>query len=174
MVQSPPQLLPPAPPAPPRDGARPALELVFGFLAAPLPGPLALESVLPDLARAFAARGAGLACLVDGCPVVRFWTAADGATLPPARWPWEEQPETLAQARAAATAVPVRTSAGGHFLLTAGGPAVDGWLLWLEGPGERTWTAGERAALQLAGLALERRLFTPAGKAVWQRWQDRT
>src|SRR5215813_9337235 len=76
-----------------------ALGFVQELLSAPAAGGLHLDVVLPELSRSFRAAHAGLAGFVDGIPVVRQWISAEGQPLPPARWPWDEQPELLRQVR---------------------------------------------------------------------------
>src|SRR5262249_4677624 len=123
-----------------------------------------LEDVLAEVADAFGAAGAGLGRLHDGLPVVRRRAAAD--TVPPPL-PWGTRPELLTQLARRPTPLPIAGAGEAAWLLTtvssAGRPA---WLLWLEDTPERTWSAGEQAALTLAGNAVAR---VAAADAAWAR-----
>jgi signal transduction histidine kinase/ActR/RegA family two-component response regulator len=166
MLRTPTEDLPP-PAVTPHGPALMPLEFVQGLLTGPdVPSP---ECSLRGLAQAFGVAAVGLADLVDGNAVVRLRATAAGPVPPPVRWPWDEQPETLARARAGTTAVPT----AGACLLAAGGPATGGWLLWLEAGAERSWTPGECAALQLAGLALKRLAEGPDARATGPRGPER-
>jgi signal transduction histidine kinase len=152
--RQPPAVVTPSTAAPPDDRSRPVLDLAHRLLASSPSTPLPLEEVLADLARAFAAAGAGLGRLHDGLPVVRRRVeTAD----PPVPCPWEARPELLAQLAAEPTPVPITGAADTAWLLTAvsslGRPA---WLLWLEDAPGRSWSAAEQAALTLAGPAIAR------------------
>src|SRR5262249_31552395 len=64
--------------------------------------------------------------------------------------------------------VPAQGSDGSTCLLTAVSPPTGGsWLVWLEAPGERVWSGGERAALPLAGQALARLATSEGRSACW-------
>jgi hypothetical protein len=138
-------------PALPDERSRNVLDLVHRLLTMSPSTPRRLEEVLADLARAFAAAGAGLGRLHDGLPVVRqrIETAGTDSPMP---GPWETRPELLAQLAAVPTPLPITGAADTTWLLTAvlsmGRPA---WLLWLEDAPGRSWSAAEQAALTLAG-----------------------
>jgi signal transduction histidine kinase/ActR/RegA family two-component response regulator len=137
------------------------------------PENVSLDLFLPELARAFAAEHVGLAGFVDGLPVVRQWLSAEGRPLPPVRWPWEEQPQLLMQVRQSPSAVAAQTADAASFLLACSGPNEHAsWLLWLEGSGERSWSVGDRTALQVAVFALERHLPAIA-RSTRSRWHER-
>src|SRR5262245_42254074 len=106
-----------------------ALGFGQGLLSAPAAGGRQLAVARPELPRSSRASHAGLPCFVAGVPVVRQWISAEGQPLPPARWPWDEQPELLRQVRQSSAAVSARTASGGNFLLAACGPHEGGgWL----------------------------------------------
>jgi signal transduction histidine kinase/ActR/RegA family two-component response regulator len=153
-------------PALPDERSRNVLDLVHRLLTMSPSTPRRLEEVLADLARAFAAAGAGLGRLHDGLPVVRQRIETAG-TDSPMSGPWETRPELLAQLAAVPTPLPITGAADTTWLLTAvlsmGRPA---WLLWLEDAPGRSWSAAEQAALTLAGQAVAR---TAATDPVWAR-----
>src|SRR5207247_639353 len=89
------------------------------------------------------------------------------------RRPWEEQPQLLSQVRKRSTALPATLANGGSSLLTATGlPEGAGWLLWLEDPRARSWTASECAALTLAGAILARLPEVETGSGRRASWLD--
>jgi signal transduction histidine kinase/ActR/RegA family two-component response regulator len=151
--------------APSDDPSRSVLDCALRCLTAPGPAALPLGALLGDLARAFAADGAGVAQLPGGQPVARFG-AGHAATTP---LPWGERPEVLRELASSPTAVGVRAG-GGHWLLTAiDGDECASWLLWLEAPAEREWSPAEAAALALTGQALARHLRRPDQAPRWAR-----
>jgi signal transduction histidine kinase/CheY-like chemotaxis protein len=133
-----------------------ALRYLSGADTASLP----LTALLADLARAFAATDAGVAQLPGGEPVAR---TAGAAAAP---LPWQDRPELLTEVAASASAVGVRRADRGWLLAAVAGEGAD-WLLWLEAPLARAWSARDEAALALTGQALARRLRRPEGASRW-------
>src|SRR5262249_16217087 len=107
-----------------------------------------------------------------GTPLVRQREGLDSVR---SRWPWEERPELLEEARRSATAVSERTADGFSWLFAScWEPASGGLLLWLEADTGRVWSAGEAAALGLAAQALARLAGTPeAQSAPWTQALER-
>lgn len=139
------------------DRTRPALELIHRLLETPPPAaPLDWQAPLGDLASAFGACGAGLAALVDGQPaLVR---RVRGRELVEPTGPWQVQPEVLA--RETGAPVTVGMPGGGTCLVVKVRPDGGEWIFWLEEDKPRAWSAGEAAALWLAGQALGRLAWT--------------
>lgn len=144
---------------------RVALDVVYRLLGADA---LPLDAALAELGRAFVA-SVGLACIVEGRTALRQRMAR--REVPP-HWLWDERPELLEQIASAATAVAVSDGVTHYLLAGHGLPDEGGWLLWLEDKPPRAWDAGERAALQLAALALGRALTAGALHPQAQRWRE--
>jgi signal transduction histidine kinase/CheY-like chemotaxis protein len=151
----------------PVDRSRALLDFVHGRLLAPRADGPGLVELLADLARAGGAEAAGFATLAgDGTVEVRQRVPVSDRTVPPGRWPWEEQPDLLARLRAAPAGLP----AGPCWLPAVVGQPGDGFgLLWLERPGGPAWSAAEGAALTLAGRALVQFTAAPLGLALKQQ-----
>ena len=156
------------------DATSTALQFIHGLLQTAAGEARPLPALLADLARAFAARGAGLAAPPEGSPLVRQHVRVDGSSSAPA-FPWENQPHLLAQIRQSVDGVSAQAADGSTCLLAAVWPPTGGgWLLWLEAPAGRVWSGGERAALPLAGQALARLTATTEGRAAgWPRPLER-
>jgi signal transduction histidine kinase/CheY-like chemotaxis protein len=151
------------PATPPEDRSRAALDFLHRLLASVSAEQPDLEGLLTDLTAAFAASGAGLARLGDGRLLLRH-PAGRPAPAPP---PWDD-----AAWRARVLSAPTTLTAAlpeGGAILAAVVPSEDGWLLWLEDDRRAAWSAGESAALALAGQALARRREGEAGAA----WAER-
>jgi signal transduction histidine kinase/ActR/RegA family two-component response regulator len=155
-----------------RDRTRPALDFVHGLLQGAAQGLPPLADLLRALAGAFGAVAAGVAAPAERTPLVRLREGLDSLQ---SRWPWEERPELLDEARRSATAVPERTADGLSWLFASSwAPASGGLLLWLEADAGRIWSAGEAAALALAAQALARLAGTPeAPSASWAQALER-
>jgi signal transduction histidine kinase len=121
------------------------------------------------MAQAFAAQAAGIAGPLEGNVVLRHRVDAAGQPLPPGRWPWEEQPELLAQVRDAARAVPTEWQGANWLLTSAYQPSGSSWLVWLETAGERRWHAAEAAALTLASTVLAHQVSGAPDRPRWAR-----
>lgn len=125
-------LLSAPPPAVMEDRTPAALQFLQDLLQSP-PGEASTPTeLLGGLARAFAARGAGVATPLDATPVVRLHVQADGQPELTPRFPWDEQTDLLGRVREAAAALPARTADGTAWLCAAvPTSAAGGWLLWL-------------------------------------------
>jgi signal transduction histidine kinase/CheY-like chemotaxis protein len=154
------------------DAGRPALDFVYAVLDRAAADAPALDGLLADLAGAFRAPGAGVAALLGGSPLATF--PAAGSPEAADRRPWQETPDLVTKAREAPTALTVARPQGGSFLVAAFG-ATDGpgWLLWLEDGRRPAWTAGEAAALSLAGRALRRWLVPGESRPRWAEQLER-
>jgi signal transduction histidine kinase/CheY-like chemotaxis protein len=140
--------------APGDDRSRPALECACRWLSAPAGAPTSPGALLEELARAFAAAGAGVARLADGESVARFEEA--GVAAPPL--PWQERPALIDEVAQSPSALAVGAG-GASWLLTALDGAVEApWLLWMHAPADRQWSPAEAGALTLVGGALSRQL----------------
>jgi signal transduction histidine kinase/ActR/RegA family two-component response regulator len=150
-----------------QDHSRSALAFVHTLLDAATRPPTCAE-MLGELARAFGAEAAGLAAPAEANPVVRH---REGPGAAPARGPWEDRPELLAEALRSPAALAVRAADGRAWLLAAAwAPAQGSLLLWLEAAGERAWSRAESAALALAAQTLARvSRAADAGTADWAR-----
>jgi signal transduction histidine kinase/ActR/RegA family two-component response regulator len=147
--------------APPDQAARSAQECAVRWLSAMATATSSLGTLLAELAEALGASAAGVARLPDGEPV------AGAGPAPP--FPWRERPDLLGGVSLSPTAVALRHG-DGHWLCAA----VDGderasWLLWVQAPSAREWSATEAASLALAGQALARHLRRPDGAPRWAR-----
>jgi signal transduction histidine kinase/ActR/RegA family two-component response regulator len=147
------------------------LGYVHGLLAAPADGPRDLPALLAGLARAFAARGAGLSALADGTSVLSHPATDESA---PVRRPWQDDLALVARARAAISALPWRAPDGSHYLLAAASPAgLPGWLLWVEDAGRARWSGEEGGTLALAADALGRGLLAAERRTGWASQLER-
>jgi signal transduction histidine kinase/ActR/RegA family two-component response regulator len=137
------------------DRTENVLAYVQGLLSA-TPGPPDPDAWLRGLARAFAARAAGAAALVDGLAPVKWRVSAEPGDALPGPWPWEVSPEFAGPATAAGDTR--ERAAADATLLGAAVEAANGvgWLVWLEDRTRRRWAGGERAALLLAAGWLAR------------------
>jgi signal transduction histidine kinase len=106
---------------------------------------------LRELSQAFASRGAGLAHLAGGLPIVKHRSPSHAPGAVPSPWPWEEVPQLLRQDWSVKVACRVDNPQGRPQLITGTEVrAGSGWLLWLEDDGERARGDGDKAALALA------------------------
>jgi signal transduction histidine kinase/ActR/RegA family two-component response regulator len=142
---------------PGEDRTSAALAYLHGLLLAPAAERADWAALLTDLAQAFAATGAGLGLVYAGAMVVRHRVRADDAT-PSQSCPWDEARGILERIGAASGAEAVTGADGSSWLLTMLRPStVPPVVLWLEGAPGRAWSAGECAALDLAGQTLAER-----------------
>jgi signal transduction histidine kinase/ActR/RegA family two-component response regulator len=142
----------------PQDRSRSLLAFVHQrLLAQPGDGP-SLVDLLTELARAGGAEAAGLATLsADATLAVCQRVPLGGPPAPPARWPWEVQPDLLEHLRAAAAGLALQTPEGTNWLFAVSSLPGQGFgLLWLERPAAHNWEPAEGAALTLVGHALLR------------------
>jgi signal transduction histidine kinase len=151
--------------APDDDCSRPGLECACRWLGTCDAPSLSLGALLAELARAFAAAGAGVAHLPDGDPVAR-WEEANAAAP---SLPWRERTELIQEAALSPSALPVRADGVSWLLAAVDGDARANWLLWLQAPAARQWSPAEAGALALAGQALSRRLRRPEAAPPWAR-----
>ncbi len=157
-----------------RDRTRQALDFAHDLLLRPAVTTADLPDLLAGLARAYDGRGAGLAALVAGVPVLKERAPAGGAAP---RWPWEDHADFLADEPHGP-----RTFGGPAGSVLAAAADRDGdlrWLVWLEADAGRTWTDGEHSALKLAAELLPRTLAVEVDATPWtqtleqKRWQRR-
>src|SRR5260370_29182496 len=106
--------------SPPEDRTRAALDWAQDLLSSSADR-RTLPHLLTELARAFAAGGAGLAAPLDGQPLVnhRVWLEDSG----PAPRAWEMRPELIDKARNTSIAVPIETAEGANVLLATAAPS---------------------------------------------------
>jgi signal transduction histidine kinase/ActR/RegA family two-component response regulator len=147
------------------------LDYVHHLLAVPADGPRNLPALLAELTQAFAARGAGLASLPDGSPLLSY-PSMDGTM--PSRRPWQEETSLLARVRESVSAVSYTAPGQGEYLLLAVcPPGLSGWLLWLEDHGRGGWTSAETSALALAGYGLLQCSHAAGKRAGWAAQMER-
>ena len=133
----------------PDDASRNGLEFAHRLAAASSPPSPA--DLLAALATAFAADGAGVAALAGGPPVSRR-----SSLVPPARWPWDAEPNLRGRLRGERAAWTLAHPDGGSFLVVAMPGLARGWLVWLESRQRTAWNAAENAAFVLAASAVAR------------------
>jgi signal transduction histidine kinase/FixJ family two-component response regulator len=152
------------------DTSRAALDFVHRLLSRPPAEQPLLGDLLGELAAAFRSSASGLACLPDCQDFLRFPARRE----PPSRpWPWQEDPSLLGPTARPPGAVVIERPQ--HPLLLATTLVSPGgvcWVLWLENGKRTTYSAGEQAALALAGQALTRWLGSPTQPA-WAGQLDR-
>jgi signal transduction histidine kinase len=162
------------PPAAREFIVRGALQFLHELLQVPPDAAPTLPELLSALARAFGARGAGLAEALDAAPVVRLHVQAEGQPASAAHCPWEEQRDLIDRVRQSAVAVAAQTADGASWLCTVLWPqGSNGWLLWLTADHSRAWSPGEAAALTLAGQTLTRLADLGGPRGPWQRAFER-
>src|SRR5262245_32405686 len=103
---------------PPEERSATILQFLHQLLHTATDTPRPLPDLLAALARAFAARSAGLAAPLDRAAVVRLHVREDGQPDLLTQFPWDSQPDLLDRVCRSAGAVPVRLP-GGHWLCTA-------------------------------------------------------
>jgi signal transduction histidine kinase/ActR/RegA family two-component response regulator len=155
-------------PPPAADASHRAVDFVHGLLSRPAGDRQALDGLLGELAAAFEATGAGLAALPEGRVLLR--QAPDAVAGP---WPWHDDPDLATRIRQSCLALCAPRPGGGSLVLTVVDAPDGGWLVWVEDGPDRTWSAGEAAALTLAGHVLGRWLKGPEPAPRWARQVDR-
>ena len=156
------------------DGAQSALNFVHSLLANATT-PLALETVLARLAKAFHATSAGSAGLLGEAPVVQREISADGHALPGLGLAPEKWRHLVIELRRTPTSI-TESAGKERSLLVTGTSPLEGttWLFWVEDEARRVWHAEDQAALALAGLAIERCVLRQKGAERFTAWLDRT
>jgi signal transduction histidine kinase len=152
--------------APPPDRSREVLNFLHQVLVSGPDAATSLPGLLEQLARAFAAFGAGVTAADSGAG--SCWPVSAASC-----WPWQDRPEELlARVRGSRTAIALHTTAG-SWLLTAISPALPAaWLLWVRDVAGRSWTVQEQAALTLAGQVLAGTITTAPAESEWARQLD--
>jgi signal transduction histidine kinase/CheY-like chemotaxis protein len=140
--------MPPSVPREPAQRSRAVLDLCHRWLTAP-PG---VEAGVAELARAFGARGAGLA--VPGFPLPRVVATASGGGQGCGTPPWGGRPGLVEQLRQTPGVQEVRTDKGETFHAAA----IATGFVWLEAGADSGWGTADAAALELAGYALGKAL----------------
>src|SRR5258708_5314388 len=156
--------------APPKDASRAALNFVHNQLTAGADTHQGLESFLQELSVAFTATGAAIATLQAGQPVLtaRVGKAPSGTPMP---LPWGLDRTLLARPRPGQPGMIVTGDSGESMLVAAWSDGASrAGLLWLERIAHGNWSAGEAAALGMAGQVLARQLGHD--DQVRPRWAD--
>jgi signal transduction histidine kinase/ActR/RegA family two-component response regulator len=156
----------------PEIAGRRALDLAFRLLGASDDDPTGLEALAADLAVAFDATAAGLACVDGSGAVVRVRAGSAAGDSP--RRPWDDDPDLADRARAAPAALCVSRTGGGKLLLTVAAPRGEsGWFVWVEDEERPEWEPPLPAALSLVAQALARRMGPDGCRPRWAEQLDR-
>jgi signal transduction histidine kinase/CheY-like chemotaxis protein len=123
-----------------------------------------LSEVLEEVARALGASGAGLAVPAQGTLPFQQQIWLDNVCPAPSLYPWQEQPDLLAQLRLAPSALPASNPDGPSWLLA---PLAGDGVLWVVDARPRAWAVPETAVLALAADVLTRLACCTA--APWAR-----
>lgn len=138
----------------PPDASRSALDFIHRQLMLGADRSQGLDGFLRELSGAFAATGAGLGTLQSGQPILTYRvdsTRGNDKLLVP----WNLDGGLLARLQPGLPGATVTGAAGEALLVASWGDGVNrAGLLWLERPANANWSAGEAAALGLAGQAL--------------------
>jgi signal transduction histidine kinase/CheY-like chemotaxis protein len=152
----------------PADSSRAVLDFIHRVLTSAPSEQADLAALLGELAAAFHAPAAGLASLRDGQTLARHPAPSESSPATDHAASWDDA-GLRERVQRAGSGVTAPLPQGGTGLLTILGTADRGsWLLWLEDRARTEWSAGEAAALVLAGHALTRLM----GEETLPRWGE--
>jgi len=159
---------------PPASSTGAVLACLHDLLETPSPQPIA--DVLENLAEAFAVHGAGLSMQPAGPghgaatqPLITesFWN-----TIPLDSYPWDHNPEVVAQVCRAREPQDLSDADGNSWLAAAVQVSTRSGMLWLACHGPRFWTSQEKASLTLAANCLTQALMPAPLSNDGAAWQD--